>query len=101
MAYPGAPSTVAAGDHATFIQLEAPTVKPNRAAGASQAVSGRAASATHTPAAGALSLDTSEWQRLIDQIGSIQQPNVPSAPSASAIHDATPPGSGGTTRTLP
>jgi hypothetical protein len=65
-------------------------------------VTSASASATHTTAAGALSLDTSEWQRLIDQIGSIQQPNVPVAPSASAIRDATPPaGSGSVTRTLP
>jgi hypothetical protein len=116
MAYPGAPSTVAAGDHSTFVQLEVPTVKPPRAAATNQAVSGAAgatsasavgasasAGATHTGAPGALSLDTSEWQRLIDQIGSIQQPTIPSAQSASAIRDATPPaGSGGsTTRELP
>jgi hypothetical protein len=107
MAYPGAASTVAAGDHSTFVQLEVPTVKPARSV-ASQAVSGRAAGATsasagatHTRAPGALSLDTSEWQRLVDQIGSIQQPAIPSAASASAIRDATPPGSGGATRKLP
>jgi pyruvate/2-oxoglutarate dehydrogenase complex dihydrolipoamide acyltransferase (E2) component len=115
MAYPGAPSTVAKGDHGTFIQLEVPTVKPVRAAAAAnQAASGRAAgavatsassaagasasaNATQTRSPGALSLDTSEWQRLINQIGAIQQPKIPSAQSASAIQDATPPGSGGST----
>jgi hypothetical protein len=104
MSYPGAPSTIAEGDHSTFIGLELPT-RPAAGALAAPATVHQAgatgaarATATH---AGALSLDTFEWQRLIDQIASIQQPKVPFAPSASAIHDASAPGSGGATRTLP
>ncbi|HEX3392363.1 MAG TPA: lytic murein transglycosylase [Solirubrobacteraceae bacterium] len=109
MSYPGAPSTVAAGDHSTFIQLEVPTVSSVRAGsgagGAAAAGSGaaRAATAGSSKATrpGSLSLDTFEWQHLIDQIASIQQPTVSVAPSASAIRDATAPGSGASTRTLP
>jgi hypothetical protein len=104
MSYPGAPSTLAEGDHSTFIGLEVPR-RPAAGAVAGTAAAHKAgatgagrASATH---AGPLSLDTFEWQRLIDQIASIQQPKVPFAPSASAIRDATAPGSGGATRTLP
>jgi soluble lytic murein transglycosylase-like protein len=101
MNYPGAPSTIAAGDHATFIQLEVPTVSaahsqalPTEAKSAG--ATGPSSKATHP---GSLSLDTFEWQRLVDQIASIQQPKVAVAPSASAIRDATAPGS--STRTLP
>jgi soluble lytic murein transglycosylase-like protein len=104
MSYPGAPSTVAEGHHSTFIQLELPT----RPAAGAVAVSATARTAGATDAGratpthtGALSLDTFEWQRLIDQIASIQQPKVPFAPSASAIRDANAPGSSGSTPTLP
>jgi len=105
MSYPGAPSTVAEGDHSTFIQLEL-TTRPRAAAVAASATvhpAGTAAAgrATATHAGGVLSLDTFEWQRLIDQIAAIQQPKVPIAPSASAIRDANAPGSSGSTRTLP
>ena len=101
MSYPGAPSTVAAGDHASFVQLELSTpTRPASAAVAAHvaAASSGASKATH---AGNLTLDTFEWQRLIDQIGTIQQPTVSVQPSASAIRDAPAPGSGGSTRTLP
>ncbi|MGH2879481.1 MAG: lytic murein transglycosylase [Solirubrobacteraceae bacterium] len=103
MSYPGAPSTIAAGDHSTFIGLEVPTVSsagPSAGhVGAKSAVARAAASkATHP---GSLSLDTFEWQRLVDQIASIQQPKVAVAPSASAIRDANAAGSASSTRTLP
>jgi hypothetical protein len=101
MSYPGAPSTVAEGNHSTFIQLEVPIVSVARSqavsAGAKSAgATARSSKATHP---GSLSLDTFEWQRLIDQIASIEQPKVAFAPSVSAIRDATSPGS--STRTLP
>jgi membrane-bound lytic murein transglycosylase B len=93
MSYPGAPSTLAAGDHSTFVGLElssdpasaaATVARAHRAAGA-----GPAGTSATAPAA-ALSLDTLEWQRLIGQIAAIQQPHVARAPSASAIRDARP-----------
>jgi hypothetical protein len=101
MSYPGAPSTIAAGDHSNFIQLEVPTASSagssaGHAGAKSARVTGGSSKATR---AGSLSLDTFEWQRLVDQIASIQQPKVAVAPSASAIRDATAPGS--STRTLP
>ncbi|HEU0249818.1 MAG TPA: lytic transglycosylase domain-containing protein [Solirubrobacteraceae bacterium] len=103
MSYPGAPSTVAEGNRSTFIQLEVPTASVARSqavpTGAKSAsATARSSKATHP---GSLSLDTFEWQRLIDQIASIEQPKVTFAPSASAIRDATAPGSGSSTRTLP
>jgi membrane-bound lytic murein transglycosylase B len=110
MSYPGAPSTIAEGDHSTFIGIELPTSPAAAAvaasvaahtAGATGATGTSATGATATHAGAALSLDTFEWQRLVDQIASIQQPQVPFAPSASAIRDATTPGSSGSTRTLP
>ncbi|HEV3093483.1 MAG TPA: lytic murein transglycosylase [Solirubrobacteraceae bacterium] len=105
MSYPGAPSTVAEGDHSTFIQLEFPIRTATGAVAASVAAHTAGATgagrATATHAGGVLSLDTFEWQRLIDQIASIQQPKVAYAPSASAIRDENAPGSGGSTRTLP
>jgi membrane-bound lytic murein transglycosylase B len=103
MTYPGAPSTIAAGDHSAFIQLEVPTVSAARSQGLptgakSARPPARSSKATHP---GSLSLDTFAWQRLVDQIASIQQPKVAFAPSASAIRDATAPGGGSSTRTLP
>jgi soluble lytic murein transglycosylase-like protein len=104
MGYPGAPSTVAAGDHSAFVQLEVPTVSTGRSASRLRATGARAAGAAGGSAtatrAGELSLDTLQWQRLVDQIAQIAQPSVPLKPSASAIRDATAPGGGGT-RTLP
>jgi hypothetical protein len=100
MSYPGAPSTVAAGDHASFVQLEVPTAQQPRGSGPASA-SGRAVAAaagstrpTHPASShpAELSLDTFEWQRLVDRIASIQQPKVPLAPSAWAIRDAQPAG---------
>jgi hypothetical protein len=103
MSYPGAPSTIAAGDHSTFIQLEIPTVSSaassaGHAGARSARVRSGSSKATHP---GSLSLDTFEWQRLVDQIASIQQPKVAVAPSSSAIRDGAAPGSGSSTRTLP
>jgi hypothetical protein len=103
MSYPGAPSTIAAGDHSTFIQLEVPTVSSAGSSAAhavakSARVTGGSSKATHP---GSLSLDTFEWQRLVDQIASIQQPKVAVAPSAAAIRDANAPRGGSSTRTLP
>jgi hypothetical protein len=106
MAYPGAPSTIAAADHASFVQLEVSTVSPARpaaaVAGARTATAKLASSNDSTHGTASLPLDTFEWQRLVDQIATIQQPNVASVPSASAIRDANAPGGGeGATRTLP
>ena len=103
MSYPGAPSTIAEGNHSTFIGLEVPSVSSaGRAASSAGAkTAGTTAVASKATHPVSLSLDTFEWQRLVDQIASIQQPKVAFAPSSSAIRDATAPGSGGSTRTLP
>ncbi|HEX5310008.1 MAG TPA: lytic murein transglycosylase [Solirubrobacteraceae bacterium] len=103
MSYPGAPSTVAAGDHAAFIQLEVPTAaSPHKAsatlAAHSTAASGTAGARTNV---GNISLDTFQWQHLIGQVATIQQPTIAVQPSASAIRDGAAPGSGGSTPTLP
>jgi soluble lytic murein transglycosylase-like protein len=94
MQYPGAPITVAEADHSTFIQIE--LSGETHAAGATKTVGAhvaRSASASRSstaPAATNLVLDTTEWQRLIEQVGTLQQPKVARKPSASAIRDAQP-----------
>jgi membrane-bound lytic murein transglycosylase B len=98
MSYPGAPDTIAAGDHATFVGLEfAPKRRPapGRPGGsapvtAASAGGPKAARTTATAARAKLRLDTLEWQHLIDQIATIQQPKLAAGPSAAAIRDARP-----------
>jgi hypothetical protein len=90
MQYPGAPTTVASPDHSTFIQLELPgtshgstkTVGTNRASSAKRS--------STAPLATNIALDTIEWQRLVTQLGTLQQPKVSRKPSPSAIADALP-----------
>jgi hypothetical protein len=101
MQYPGAPSTLAAPDHSTFIQVELPG-KGQRSAGATKTVGATVAktatkrSAT-APLATNIALNTVEWRRLVNQLGTLQQPKVSRKPSASAIRDAQPaPPAGGT-----
>ncbi len=101
MGYPGASSTIAASDHASFIGLEF-GASPRRstvgagtgATTAATAVAGparvRSASAGQSAPSAAISLDTLEWQHLIGEIGTIQQPKLAPGPSASAIRDARP-----------
>jgi len=101
MSYPGARTTLAASDHTAFIGLElgatprrprghAAAAAPAGTAVGASAAAARAASATSTAPSPALSLDTLQWQHLIGQIGTIQQPKLLAAPSGSAIRDARP-----------
>jgi hypothetical protein len=94
MQYPGAPSTLAAPDHSTFIQIELPS-KGRRSAGASKIVGANVAQpaakrSSTAPLAANIALNTVEWQRLVNQLGTLQQPKVSRKPSASAIRDAPP-----------
>jgi hypothetical protein len=101
MQYPGAPSTLAAPDHATFIQIELPG-KGGRSVGASKAAGATVAKtaakrSTTAPLATNIALNTVEWRRLVSHLGTLQQPKVSRKPSISAIRDAQPaPPAGGT-----
>jgi hypothetical protein len=90
MKYPGAPSTVAAVDYANYIKIE--LAGNVRTAGAGKVASANAARAmaagsTSAPSATNLVLNTSEWQRLVEQVGSLQLSKLSRKPSASAIRD--------------
>ncbi|HEX4838442.1 MAG TPA: hypothetical protein VFV03_07975, partial [Solirubrobacteraceae bacterium] len=91
MKYPGAPSTVAGADHSTYIQVELPARGPatpaSKTAGAHVARAAGASQSSTAPLAASLVLNTTEWQRLIQQIGGLQSPKVPRNPSSSAIRD--------------
>jgi hypothetical protein len=92
MQYPGAPSTLAAPDHSTFIQVVLPG-KGQRSAGATKPAGANVAQAaakhsSTAPLATNIALNTVEWQRLVNQLGTLQQPKVSRKPSASAIADA-------------
>lgn len=94
MQYPGAPSTVAAPDHSTFIQLVLPA-NGQRSAGATKSVGATVAKiaakrSSTAPLATNIALDTVEWQRLVSHLATLQQPKVSRKPSASAIRDAPP-----------
>ncbi len=94
MQYPGAPATVAEADHSTFIQVELPGKAHAAAAsstvGAQVARSAGTSRASTSPLATNVALDTFQWQRLVDQIGALQQPKVARKPSTSAIRVAQP-----------
>ncbi|MGH2911129.1 MAG: hypothetical protein ACRDJ3_01490, partial [Solirubrobacteraceae bacterium] len=92
MQYPGSPSTLAAPDHSTFIQIVLPG-RGRRSSGATKTVGANLARAAAKPSATAplainIALDTVEWQRLVSQLGALQQPKVSRKPSAWAIRDA-------------
>jgi soluble lytic murein transglycosylase-like protein len=94
MQYPGAPSTLAAPDHATFIQIELPG-RGQRSGGATKTVGAniaRSASkrSSTAPLARNIALNTVEWRKLVSQLGTLQQPKVSRKPSASAIADPPP-----------
>ncbi|HXQ00708.1 MAG TPA: lytic murein transglycosylase, partial [Solirubrobacteraceae bacterium] len=94
MKYPGAPSTIAAPGYSTYIEIElaggargrsASKVAGGRLGGAhaaSAAALGKSASASTN-----LVLNTTEWQRLVEQVGGLQLPKLSHKPSASAIRD--------------
>jgi soluble lytic murein transglycosylase-like protein len=107
MKYPGAPSTVARPDHSTYIQIDLPrhVAKAVVSKTATAKSSGAAAlgGTSHATAPANLVLNSIEWQRLITQVGALQQPHVRHKPTSAAIRDrpvAT--GNGGSNaRTLP
>ena len=107
MRYPGAPSTVARPDRATYIQIELPRhvakATVSKTASAKQPGSTAAApGASEATASANLVLNSVEWQRLITQVGSLQQPHVPHKPTTAAIREKAAPGKGGSNaRTLP
>jgi membrane-bound lytic murein transglycosylase B len=106
MKYPGAPSTIAAADYASYIKIElavgAHGASASKAVGAN-AKSAAAANKTTAPGATDVVLGTNEWQRLVGQIGSLPTPKLSSKPSASAIRDkqAAPTNRGLGTSVLP
>lgn len=107
MKYPGAPSTIAAPDYATYIKVElgskAPTAAAsNKGVGANRAHAA-SESASTAPVAANLVLNTTEWQQLIAQVGNLQPAKLSRKPSASAIRDkqAAPGNRGLGTRVLP
>jgi hypothetical protein len=108
MKYPGAPSTVAQPNHATYIQVE--LRKRVHTAGTSKTVGAKLARAVGTnqnsstaPLALNPVLNSTEWQRLLTQVDSLQAPKISHKPSASAIRDrqAVPGNRGLGARTLP
>ena len=105
MKYPGAPSTVARPDHSTYIQIELPrhVAKAKVSKTASARPAGAATpGASNATAPANLVLNSLEWQRLIVQVGALQQPHVPHKPTSVAIRDKPAPGNGGSNaRTLP
>lgn len=89
MRYPGAPSTIAAADYSNYIKIElagTPGTSASKVAG-DKAKSAKAAASKTTVAATDVVLGTTEWQRLVGQIGSLSVPRLSSKPSASAIRD--------------
>jgi Transglycosylase SLT domain len=98
MTYPGAPSTVARPDHATYIQLELPArvaaAVVSRTPGATRATRQTGSATAPLPADTVLS--SVEWQRLMARVGSLQVAKVPRKPSNTAIADKpAAPGNGG------
>ena len=94
MKYPDAPSTIAAPGYSTYIEIE--LAGSERGRSASKAAGGHlggahAASAAalgkSTSASTNLVLNTTEWQRLVEQVGGLQLPKLSRKPSASAIRD--------------
>jgi hypothetical protein len=90
MKYPGAPSTIAAVGYSSYIKVEladnAHGASASKVVGAN-AKSAKAASSKTAAAATDVVLGTTEWQRLVGQIGSLSSPRLSSKPSASAIRD--------------
>ncbi len=94
MKYPGAPSTLAAPGYSTYIGIElagkahgahadnGAGSHPGNARAASAAALGKSVSASTN-----LVLNTTEWQRLVQQIGALQLSKLSSRPSSSAIVD--------------
>jgi soluble lytic murein transglycosylase-like protein len=107
MKYPSAPSTVALPDHSTYIQIELPRhiakAKVSKTASAKTSGSTASGNTSSATAPANLVLNSVEWQRLIGQVGTLQQPHLPRKPTSAAIRDKpTLPGNGGSSaRTLP
>ncbi|MGA7704596.1 MAG: M23 family metallopeptidase, partial [Solirubrobacteraceae bacterium] len=91
MEYPGAPSTIARPDRSTYIEVELPRhvakAKVSKTASAKLSESAMPGGASSATAPANLVLNSVEWQRLIGQVGSLQQPHVPRKPTSSAIRD--------------
>ena len=106
MKYPGAPSTVAQSDHATYIQIELPRhvakATVSKTANAAKPV-GSTASGKSSTAPADLVLNSIEWQQLMTQVSSLQAPHVARKPTSSAIRDKPSTGGNGGqgARTLP
>ncbi len=106
MRYPGAPSTIAAADYSSYIKIElagnASGAAASKVAGANAKRATTASSKTAVPPADVV-LGTTEWQRLVGQIGSLRSPKLSSKPSGSAIRDkqAAPSNRGLGTSVLP
>jgi hypothetical protein len=96
MTYPGAPSTLARADHATYIQVELPKrvakATVSKTAGGGRAGAAGTTQSSTTPVAVNPVLNSLEWQRLMTQAGGLQTPKVPRKPSPSAIPDQPAPG---------
>jgi hypothetical protein len=106
MKYPGAPITIAAADYSSYIKIEfvgnVQGAATSKVAGVNAKSAATVSSKTATPAVDVV-LGTTEWQRLVGQIGSLRSPKLSSKPSTSAIRDkqAAPSNRGLGTSTLP
>jgi Transglycosylase SLT domain len=105
MKYPGAPSTVAQSDHATYIQIELPRhiAKATVSKTANAKPTGSTAPGKSSTAQANLVLNSIEWQQLMTQVSSLQAPHVARKPTSSAIRDKPSTGGNGGqgARTLP
>jgi murein DD-endopeptidase MepM/ murein hydrolase activator NlpD len=105
MKYPGAPSTIAAADYSSYIKIELADKAHGASVSKAAVVNAKSAATSKTTAPGATDvvLSTSEWQRLVGQIGVLPSPKLSSKPSASSIRDkqAAPSNRGLGTSALP
>jgi membrane-bound lytic murein transglycosylase B len=94
MKYPGAPSTIARADHGNFVEIEfLPSISalaPNPKLTAKVAHTAAQRSAP-SPVGLQTQLSAAQWQRLIQRIGGLPMPKVPSKPSSAAIRDPQAP----------
>jgi hypothetical protein len=87
MKYPQSPSTLAEPDHVGYIQVELASPRKRSKHATASGNDARAATATAGNSDVNMALDTSQWRRLIGQIGGLQTAKIAHKPSASAIRD--------------
>ncbi len=94
MRYPGAHNTVAHANHGAYIELEFSSTRGVMAANPAKAASSHTQAKSKTapsPLAVSVQLSSGQWNRLVNRIGSLPTPNVPTKPSKAAIRDPQAP----------